>query len=239
MSAVGVDGVRGGWLSASWIGSELRFALWRSIRELYRELRPSLITIDVPIGLPEQWETGGREVERTARARVGSRNKSLKSSVFPTAPRTVAAAFKKGRSFDELKRLSKQMFGKSISKQFYCILPKIIEIDDFILEDPKVRIVEVHPELCFEVIKGCGLSYTKRTRDGLAERRRLVATALQVDAHCLPGSLSQADLTAKEDDVLDAAVALWTASRVASGDAIRFPAEPPYDRLGLPMEMWA
>lgn len=239
VNAVGVDGIRGGWLSASWNGSKLQFSLWRSIRELHRELCPSLIAIDVPIGLPEQWETGGREVERIARERIGSRNRSLKSSVFPTAPREIAERFKGGSSFEKLNEFSKKRFGKGMSKQYFSILPKIIEIDDFISEKRNVRIVEVHPELCFAKINGSGLSYTKRSPNGLAERRRLVEQALQTDAHDVPRSLSRDSLKAKEDDVLDAAAALWTARRVASGNAIRFPSQPPSDRLGRPMEMWA
>jgi predicted RNase H-like nuclease len=114
VNAVGVDGIRGGWLSASWNGSKLQFPLWRSIRELHRELCPSLIAIDVPIGLPEQWETGGREVERIARERIGSRNRSLKSSVFPTAPREIAERFKGGLSFEKLNEFSK----KSLERVF-------------------------------------------------------------------------------------------------------------------------
>lgn len=42
-----------------------------------------------------------------------------------------------------------------------------------------------------------------------------------------------------EDDIVDAFVALWTAERVARGDAQTLPETPPKDRYGLRMEIVA
>jgi predicted RNase H-like nuclease len=42
---------------------------------------------------------------------------------------------------------------------------------------------------------------------------------------------------AAPDDVLDAFAALWSADRIARGEAINLPAIPPRDSVGLRMEI--
>jgi hypothetical protein len=49
----------------------------------------------------------------------------------------------------------------------------------------------------------------------------------------------EAELEVADDDILDAFAALWTAERIAPGEAVTLPEVPPRDRHGLPMEMVA
>jgi predicted RNase H-like nuclease len=41
-----------------------------------------------------------------------------------------------------------------------------------------------------------------------------------------------------DDDLYDAFAALWTTERMARGEAVRIPREPPVDAMGLSMEIW-
>ncbi|MGH8614797.1 MAG: DUF429 domain-containing protein, partial [Gammaproteobacteria bacterium] len=90
----GVDGCRGGWFvvlfhrtRASPGLADLRFVLCRSFSELVnlRE-NPSPIALDIPIGLLDQAQPGGRSCDRAARALLG---RGRASSVF--TPPTRAA----------------------------------------------------------------------------------------------------------------------------------------------------
>jgi predicted RNase H-like nuclease len=79
---------------------------------------------------------------------------------------------------------------------------------------------EVHPEVSFAVLAGRPLAFAKRTWNGHRERLRLLGRAgikipERLDAGLVPA-----------DDVLDAAVAAWTATRIARGEQVTFPADP-------------
>src|SRR5205823_2691454 len=83
------------------------------------------------------------------------------------------------------------------------------------------RIFEVHPEVSFAALAGRHLAHPKRSWNGQMERRRLLAEhGLEVPDELAAG-------TASADDVLDAAVAAWSAERIARGEAKTLPAEPP------------
>ena len=68
------------------------------------------------------------------------------------------------------------------------------------------RVIEVHPEVCFRAMKGEPLDYSKHSWNGQAERRRLIAGAgIDLPDHILDAG------KVPSDDLLDAAVAAWTA----------------------------
>ena len=69
-------------------------------------------------------------------------------------------------------------------------------------------------------MNGGFLAHGKRTWNGHQERRRILAAA-GIDLSMDLGSLGRAGV----DDVLDAAAAAWTASRIAGGDAKWLPAD--------------
>jgi predicted RNase H-like nuclease len=72
------------------------------------------------------------------------------------------------------------------------------------------RIIEVHPEDSFRELSGAPLS-SKHSWNGTMERRRaLLRAGIE-----LPDGLNAG--AARTDDVLDAAVAAWSAQRYASG----------------------
>jgi predicted RNase H-like nuclease len=49
--------------------------------------------------------------------------------------------------------------------------------------------------------------------------------------------LDQRPTGVARDDIIDALAALWTAERIARGEARMLPPQPPVDEMGLRMEM--
>jgi len=170
------------------------------------------IGVDIPIGLPSE---SGRDADRAARAFVGPR----RNSVFPTASRAAldAPTYAEGRAIMP-----------SLSAQSFALGKKILEVDSC-LED---RVFEVHPEVSFAALAGGQhLLHSKKSWNGQMERRRLLATA----GIELPDEMEVGPAAA--DDVLDAAVAAWSAARKARGEAAMLPPDPPI-QAGRPVAIW-
>jgi predicted RNase H-like nuclease len=228
----GVNGSRGGW--AVVIKEEDR---WR-VREvaILSELvdsveRFDIIAVDIPIGLCDAYEIGGRACDREARKYLRSRA----SSVFPAPVRPVLTA----SSWEEACARSRASgpFGKGVTKQTFAIVPKIKEADDLLQARPELRdiIREVHPEVCFCELAGRPMSYPKRKHEGQNER-----------LHALRHSFRDMDVMLKAgrdrglrlDDILDAKVACWSADRLAVGKGRSLMEPVPRDSTGLPMTIW-
>ncbi len=98
---------------------------------------------------------------------------------------------------------------------------------------PGDRIYEVHPEVSFCALAGAHLQHSKKTWNGLMVRRSLLREAGTLlpddllDVGCIPA-----------DDVLDAAVAAWSALRIAHGEAKTLPSEPEIDERGRAVAIW-
>lgn len=176
-----------------------------------------VVGIDIPIGLPDGARP--RQADVLARRAVGQRW----PSVFMTPPRTVLMA----PTYDEASVEARRVMGKGISQQAWALRHRILEVDQTMRSVDR-RIVEVHPELSFCTLAGRHLSAPKSTWAGLEDRRGLLAAA----GFVLAADLGQPALVAGPDDVLDAAVACWTARRVAAGVAVRYP-DPPERLEGI------
>ena len=94
--------------------------------------------------------------------------------------------------------------------------------------------VEVHPAVCFAELAGRPLPYGKSTWAGVERRRRL----LDGVGLTLAPDLGVAGQCAGVDDVLDAAVAAWTAGRVRDGIARSLPDPPEVFSDGLAAAIW-
>jgi predicted RNase H-like nuclease len=166
-----------------------------------------VIAIDMPIGLPDTV----RDCDLAARAFVGPR----RSSVFMTPPADVLYA----DSYAEANRISREKYGNGISRQAYGLAANVRVVNDLAEQDP--RLIEVHPEVSFRALLGKELAFSKSTWNGQAIRRRALADA----GIRLPELLEEAG-SVPPADVLDAAVAAWTARRYASGEARSLPPDP-------------
>jgi predicted RNase H-like nuclease len=195
----GVDGYRGGWVAVVLDASGSRVVTARDF-EAIAALDVDVIAVDVPIGIPAT----ERAADMEARKVVGPRA----SSVFTTPPRAALEA----ATFAEAVAEARAVTGKGISQQAYALRHRILEVDAFAERDD--RIVEVHPEVSFAELAVAPLPYSKRTPAGLAERRGLLARA-GIEVPEAPG--------VPEADVLDAAVAAWTARRYDRGEARPLP----------------
>ncbi len=232
----GIDGCKGGWVVIRLRGMPFKLDFAEVVPTFEAALHATdscaKVAVDIPIGLLDAREAGGREAERKARNILGS---GRKSSVFSSPIRPVLDA----QSHAEANALTaaKSQDGKGLSIQSYAIVQKIREVDHEMSRKMQGRVVETHPELGFEALNGgTPLVASKSTAAGLIQRLRLLATAGLGDV------VEKASLRmtkgASLDDVLDATVCCWTAHRVATGKAERIPEVPPIDSHGLRMEMW-
>ncbi len=215
---LGVDGCRGGWVAVAL--EDGRFAevdTVSSIGDLVDD--PAVVIgIDMPMG---ETTPGARAGEAAARRFLGPR----RSTIFTPPP--LAAAVD---DYDAAKRIAVATTGKSISKQAWNLLPKMREVAPHWARDP-LRLREAHPECTFAAMAGAPLASSKKTREGLGDRRALLHThGIAVPDDRLPGS--------QPDDVLDAAAVAWSAHRIASGIAMSLPDPPEHDADGRPVAVW-
>ena len=221
MRVAGVDGTKRGWLAV--ILEDGRFAgahVHARFTEILSAHDAAVIAVDMPIGLVER---GLRDADVAARQAVGR----LRSSVFMTPPRPVMDELEWAQAL----AAAREHMGSGISKQAFALLHRIREIDAHVGD---ARVVEVHPEASFACLAGAPLSDGKKTWSGTAQRRALLAGA----GIELPADLGEAG-KAPVDDVLDAAIAAWSARRVARGDAMSLPpASRQRDRSGRVIAIW-
>ena len=209
MLTLGVDAARGGWIAVALRGGAFVDAVLERRFPALLERFPDAIVVgvDVPIGFADVGAR--RRADEAARAVVGAR----RSSVFFTPPRAALEA----PTYGEARALA-----PGTSAQGWALRTAILDVDR--VRDPRVH--EVHPEVSFAVLARAPLPFAKRTWNGQHERRRLLASA----GIELPERLD-AGLVAP-DDVLDAAVAAWSAQRIARGIHVTFPPDP---RPGEPL----
>lgn len=227
VAVLGVDACKGGWVSVRLDGNSTSACFAPGIDELVttaeRDGPLSVVAIDIPIGLPDR---GPRAADLLARAAIGA----LRSSVFMTPVREALAA-PDHRTASER---SRELTGAGISIQSFALKLKLLEVDQWV-RNTRQRVVEVHPEVSFAELAGAPLAYSKRTWAGAERRRRLLADA----GIALSGELGEAGRRAGVDDMLDAAVAAWTARRVATDAAVSRPDPPEVFSDGWPCAIWS
>ena len=230
----GVDGCRAGWVvvlveQQTQRRRQHHLRLCPHFAEVVTlDPKPVVIAIDIPIGLLQEPQPGGRECDRQARRLLGRRA----SSVFTPPSRALLAATQ-----------YEQVRAQGMSRQAFGILPKIREVDRLMTPQLQLVVYEAHPELAFRALAGAPLHHNKKTSAGRAERLQLLERA--------PGGLFREIRSAVEnalkafprvhvapDDLLDAYVLTRTALRIANGQASRLPVNPQVDGRGLRMEIW-
>ncbi len=236
----GVDGCPGGWLvvlrRVGDAATARAYLLRRFADVLALTQAPHLITVDMPIGLPERAGLGGRTCDVAARAMLGQRQ----SAVFAVPARAAVME-------TEYRAACQAAFAASdpprmVAKQTFNLFPKIREIDLLMTPELQERVRECHPELAFWALNGeRALDLPKKVKsrpfaDGLDLRRALLAAAGYDRAFLAAAPFRAAD--AGPDDLLDAAACAWSAARIHPGQGKCFPSAPPIDRRGLRMEIW-
>ncbi len=229
--AAGVDGCRAGWLYAA---QDLRTGrcrvgvLSRIGEILLLDPAPAVIAIDIPIGLTDQ---GPRACDQEARRLLG---RPRSSSVFPAPIRRMLDA----EGYARACAIGRRTDGRAINRETWNIIPKIREADSLLGAHPELRakVHEAHPELSFFRWNGRrAMAHGKRTEEGRAERRTLIASQFRGCTEAAAGRLPRGGWA--QDDLLDAFALLWTARRIARGTAVTIPVEAPVDSLGVPMRI--
>lgn len=230
---MGLDGCKAGWAAVmvDLNGIEApRRAVFEQFRDAY-DWGAQVIAVDMPIGFEAApSDPPGRACERLARQRLGPR----RSSIFPSPLRIALSA----SDYEHANQLNRAAGGPGLSKQAYHLFEKIREIDEVMTPDLSRGVVfETHPELTFTELSGEPAVHRKKTREGREERLALLV------AQGLPEALFEphpfkAGLCAP-DDLVDAGLCVVTAMRIAGGEALRLPEDPPEDGQGLLMALHA
>jgi predicted RNase H-like nuclease len=178
------------------------------------------VGIDIPIGLPRE---GRRKADVEAQLFVGPR----RSSVFLTPPRTVLEA----PTYRDANARARHLTGRGLSQQAYGLWDKILEVDQ--LAPTQDQMIEIHPEVCFRHLAGAALPASKHTWVGFWTRLDLLRR-VGIDMPIELGIAGSAGL----DDVLDAAVAAYSAARYAQGQARSLPEPPEVGEHGRRIAIW-
>lgn len=220
---VGVDGYKHGWvfvrLENGAFASAAIYA--RFVDGVGASDDATVIGVDIPIGFPT-----GRATERAADGEARGMVKPLTSTVFPAPHPQVL----KAPNWEIANSKSSELTGNGLSKQSFALAPKILEVQSVVMGDP--RIYEVHPEVSFRALAGQPLASKKRWNGHTQRRALLVRKGIVI-----PDDLGNAG-TAAADDILDAAVAAWSAKRIAAKVAIPLPNPPERDADGRPVAIW-
>ena len=192
------------------------WALGRFPDVLDGEAEPDeVVAVDIPVGLPE---TGRRACDVAGRNALGG---SAAARLFFAPPRYALEAPDLATANDLLRARGEP----GMSAQTYALRAAVLEVA--VLREVQVRrdgaadlrVCEVHPDLSFTSMAGRVLA-SKHTADGVQQRIDALAGWTDVRA-----AVSSAPAQVGMDDVLDALVAAWTATRIRSGRAITYPAD--------------
>lgn len=225
---VGVDGTKGRWVAVALTegGTFASAILADKVGEIVTAFdAAAAFGVDVPIGLPV---SGRRAVDLKAKMLLGPRRATL----FPVPPKEVLSQ----ATYADARKKAVELTGKSISAQSFALRHNILEVEALLGSLPRAtsdKIHEVHPELCFRALCGRVLMTPKRSWNGAGERR----SALEQAGIVLPKFLDRVG-SVPVDDVLDAAVAAWSAKRIADGAAQSVPLEPEMDANGRQIGIW-
>lgn len=241
----GVDGCKDGWVVAfaqlDGETQEPRFA--KTIDEIvYGDERPSIIAIDVPIGLPTFSPVGGRGPEPELRKIL----KGKASSVFRVPSRCAIYA-----GIDAEFTIVRSRYAaackiacdtskdkKAFALQSFYIFDKIASVDTFLRAHPDCvsSVHETHPELAFYYMNGSApVLASKKSKEGREARCRLLKKAgISDETIGAPTPIG-----AKRDDVIDSLACLVTARQIGKKLAKRHPELARKDEYNLPIGIWA
>jgi predicted RNase H-like nuclease len=238
----GVDGCKAGWIVVSHPASDraaLKIGIFKSFSEVCAHLpRQTLIGVDMPVGLPDHVEAGGRAPDRAARLVLGPR----RASVFAVPSRAAVYAFNKGYPAACAMARATSSPSWAPSKQAFWIFPRIQDVDLVLQADKDLaaRIFEIHPEVSFRMLQGAPLETPKKKNgrchaEGMNLRKDLLR-GQGFPGFVLDGAVPRG---AGLDDLLDACAVAWSAARIFKREALVLPDPPGVDGKGLKVAIWA
>ena len=231
--AVGLDGCPGGWIAAVIRDGRLVAVEFVESACAALEAYPDAeaFAFDIPVGLSTD---GRRDADIAARAFLGKRANSVFWAPLRVVLDVDRSAFSTHRqAYARARRLSRDASGgsHSLSAQSFALAPKIREVDAIASTDD--RVYEAHPEVSFSFLAGGALLPSKKTSDGLKQRRALLSAA----GLAIPDLEGEASRRGSADDIVDAVACAWTAARIARGEALPLP-DPPQRIEGREVAIW-
>lgn len=236
---VGVDGCRAGWFAVALTETDsfgvFQFSKILDLLNYFCDGNTYLrILVDIPIGLIDSKSDCKRrfcdlEARRLLRP-------YRQSSVFPTPCREAIYA----RSYESACNTNEEITGKRLTKQTWGIVPKIREMNDFLIatDSAKEKIIETHPEVCFWALAGKPMEYSKKESEGFSERKELLQKICTSTDEIVQSAFSKyRRKDVARDDILDALVASVTAKLSFQRELKSVPKIPEKDSQGLPMQV--
>ena len=166
----GVDGCKSGWFAIflNPDAGKCEPGVFDSIRAILDSpCEPSVIAIDIPIGLLEIAQRGGRPCDRAARELLGQPR--ARSVFSPPVRKALAHAADFSAALRANRATSSEDIG--ISKQCHALFPKLREANSSKLGS---RVYEVHPELCFYEMNKCQpMRHSKKAKNGAGIKERI------------------------------------------------------------------
>lgn len=227
--SIGVDGCKGGWITAVLTNGNLTLKRYETISAILSDYPDfGSFLIDMAIGLPSSAEE--QRPDGIAKKLLGPRA----STIFPIPCRQAVIA----ASENEQKLANMKIMHKSLSKQTTAIIPKIKELDEYLLAHAEYQnvIKESHPEVCFLRLNSQVLMSKKSETSGMEERKKVLVRYCKAIEDISPVELSK-KLECRPDDILDAICMAVTADLDQQGKTETIPEQPQKDEKGLLMRM--
>jgi len=229
---IGIDGCRYGWFVVKTNQQDWKIELIKNINDLKIEDNiTKQIIIDIPIGLPNR-DLKARECDIIARKLLGKRA----SSIFSAPIREILDA----ENYKTACSINKEFTGKKISLQTWNLIPKIKEIDNFLMKNKRYITVfnESHPELVFWFLNGKkDLINNKKSNDGILERLNILSKydsrVFEIYNLALRKYLRK---DVKKDDIIDA-IALALSAYLSNNNLNGIPIKPEKDNFEIEMKI--
>jgi len=240
----GVDGCRGGWfvVLCDEGSGDTSHRVVRDFAAVLDHVRNAAMTVvDMPIGLLDEAEPGGRTCDREARRLPGVQGCTVFSPPVRAALEGWRCRPARDRAaYDAANRANKESSHHNIgiSIQCFSLFPKLRQVDDEMTPDQQRQVKESHPEVAFALLNcGTPLPWNKHTKEGRNDRRTLLLDAGLPEVERILAEY-QRDKQVAEDDILDAYALVHVARRILGSEAVCLPENPPTDKRGLRMEIW-
>ena len=245
-NCIGVDGCKDGWLVVNIMPDSFEVDIYKNIGEICKKYpKFDSMLIDIPIGLPESTD----DIRPDAEARKQLYRRA--SSIFNTPCRQAL-----DESYTEANHLNKVHLGKGLSRQSFSIFDKIREVDKFLEQTPDYvfkkkgskpddyvnKIVESHPEICFEMLSPSGLlkdglRNTKSSDEGKCIRIDILKEYFHQTAEFMRYVRNDIKLCKVEVDCIDALCLAVTGILGRESNFTSIPKNPYLDRQGILMQM--
>ncbi len=231
-TSVGIDGCKGEWIAVAISDKAFEVDKYKTIDEICEKYRTAdAFLIDIPIGLPESRDGFLKRPDNELRTKLGRKY----SSVFNTPFRQIVYAPDAKRAWELNRELEARQTPVSMM-----LCKAIKQVDTFLQNNPqwKNRLLESHPEYCFNLLNGGkSLDQSKLSREGLEIRIGILKNFFPDSRRVVDTYLKQYKSRKKADDVVDA-LCLAIAGRLGLEHGFKsIPGIPFKDGTGLNMQV--